>query len=186
MTRRLASGALRSAAEASVVALAMAGDDAAFSELMQRRHAGLRNLLRRLCRDAALADELAQQAFVQAWRSMAQLRSPLAFGGWLRKLAVNIWLQHVRAPAESMQALPVEGIADQTAPAPLAERLDLDAALAQLAPPARLCVVLAYQEGMTHAEICALTALPLGTIKSHITRGAAQLREVLKDYRGEP
>ena len=66
-----------------------------------------------------------------------------------------------------------------------AERLDLDAALALLAPAARICVVLSYQEGLSHAEISTMTALPIGTVKSHVTRGAARLREVLKDYRGE-
>jgi RNA polymerase sigma-70 factor (ECF subfamily) len=46
----------------------------------------------------------------------------------------------------------------------------------------RLCLVLAYNEGMSHPEIAALTGLPLGTVKSHVSRGAARLREVLADY----
>jgi RNA polymerase sigma-70 factor (ECF subfamily) len=46
----------------------------------------------------------------------------------------------------------------------------------------RLCVVLAYNEGMSHPQIVALTGLPLGTVKSHIARGAARLREILADY----
>lgn len=54
-----------------------------------------------------------------------------------------------------------------------------------LAPAVRVCVVLAYQEGMSHAEISSTTALPVGTVKSHITRGAARLRELLKDYRSD-
>jgi RNA polymerase sigma-70 factor (ECF subfamily) len=62
------------------------------------------------------------------------------------------------------------------------ERLDLDAALATLPPQARLCVVLAYSEGMSHAEISDATAIPLGTVKSHIARGAARLREILHAY----
>jgi DNA-directed RNA polymerase specialized sigma24 family protein len=61
-------------------------------------------------------------------------------------------------------------------------RLDLDAALATLQPEVRLCVVLAYSEGLSHPEIVTLTGLPLGTTKSHITRGAARLREILAEY----
>ena len=64
------------------------------------------------------------------------------------------------------------------------ERLDLDAALATLPPHVRLCVVLAYEEGLSHQEIAANTGLPLGTVKSHISRGAARLREVLVEYQG--
>jgi DNA-directed RNA polymerase specialized sigma24 family protein len=75
------------------------------------------------------------------------------------------------------QAAPVEG--------PVTARMDLDAALAALPPDARLCVVLAYSEGMSHAEISESTAMALGTVKSHIARGAARLRELLQGY-GDP
>jgi len=66
-----------------------------------------------------------------------------------------------------------------------AERLDLDAALALLQPEVRLCVVLAYNDGLSHSEIVELTRLPLGTVKSHIARGAARLRQSLAAYAGD-
>ena len=62
--------------------------------------------------------------------------------------------------------------------------MDLDAALARLAPQPRLCVVLAYEEGLSHPEIAALTGMPIGTVKSHISRGAARLRDLLTAYEG--
>jgi RNA polymerase sigma-70 factor (ECF subfamily) len=62
--------------------------------------------------------------------------------------------------------------------------MDLDAALAQLPAEPRLCVVLAYDEGLTHPEIAALTGMPIGTVKSHISRGAERLRELLAEYEG--
>jgi RNA polymerase sigma-70 factor (ECF subfamily) len=106
MTRALSAASLGQAAEAAVVALAMSGDAAAFCELVRRRQSGLRNLLRRLCRDPALADDLAQQVFLQAWRSLPGLRSVAAFGAWLRRLALNAWLAHLRAapPTLTMDA----------------------------------------------------------------------------------
>jgi RNA polymerase sigma-70 factor, ECF subfamily len=181
--RRPPSFALGEASEAAVVALAMGGDDAAFGELVRRRQDAIRNLFRRLSRDAALADDLSQQAFVHAWKSMRTLKSPSAFGGWLRKVAVNCWLQQVRARKQEV-ALD-EGVLDEAAggavPA-ITEQLDLDAALARLPPAARLCVVLAYSEGMSHGEISGSTSIPLGTVKSHIARGAARLRELLPAY----
>ncbi len=55
-------------------------------------------------------------------------------------------------------------------------RLDVAAALEQLRPAERLCVVLAHAEEMSHSEIAAVTGLPLGTVKSHVTRGTVKLR----------
>jgi RNA polymerase sigma-70 factor (ECF subfamily) len=80
----------------SVVALAMSGDDGAFGELVRRRQKRVRDLLRRLCGNHALADDLAQQTFVQAWRGIRALRDPGAFGGWLKRVAVNAWLAEAR------------------------------------------------------------------------------------------
>jgi len=88
---------LGEASEVAVVALAMNGDDAAFGELVRRRQNAIRNLFRRMTREPTLADDLAQQAFVLAWKSIRTLKSPAAFGAWLRKLAVNCWLQQARA-----------------------------------------------------------------------------------------
>ncbi|HXB18182.1 MAG TPA: sigma factor, partial [Steroidobacteraceae bacterium] len=144
------------AAEAVVVALAMGGDRNAFSELVWRRQSWLRNLLRRLSRDPALADDLAQQVFLKAWRSLPQLRSPGAFGGWLRRLAINTWLAEVRAtPQRAAECGPQDLPGAATFMPAAAEQLDLDRALAKLTHTERLCVVLAYSEGMSHGEISA-------------------------------
>jgi DNA-directed RNA polymerase specialized sigma24 family protein len=62
--------------------------------------------------------------------------------------------------------------------------MDLDAALGTLAHDVRLCIVLAYHEGMTHDEIASLTDIPVGTVKSHIRRGTLRLREQLAAYTG--
>jgi RNA polymerase sigma-70 factor (ECF subfamily) len=181
MTRALSAASLGQAAEAAVVALAMSGDAAAFCELVRRRQSGLRNLLRRLCRDPALADDLAQQVFLQAWRSLPGLRSVAAFGAWLRRLALNAWLAHLRAAPPTL-TMDAEDLASAAVTLPGPERLDLDRALATLARDERLCVVLAYSEGMSHGEISAATELPLGTVKSHVRRGAQRLRALLHAY----
>jgi RNA polymerase sigma factor (sigma-70 family) len=186
VTVGLSRAALGAAAEATLAALAIAGDDAAYGELVRRRQSQIRNLLRRLCRNAVLADDLAQQAFLQAWHRLRTLQSPAAFGAWLRKLAVNTWLQHVRARGdEAPVPARAEGSQRGNEPAQepmVAERLDLDRALSQLAPDVRLCIVLAHGERMSHREIAEATDLPLGTVKSHITRGSARLRQLLHAY----
>jgi len=182
VTRTLSPGALRGADEVSVVICAMAGDDNAYGELVRRRQNTIRQLFRRLCREPALADDLAQQTFLQAWRNVETLKSPAAFGGWLRRLAINTWLQRVRAERPLMSTTDMGELPDEAAEPTLTEQLDLDSALATLPPDVRLCITLAYAERMSHREICEATDLPLGTVKSHIARGAARLRKLLGAY----
>jgi len=184
VTDSLPGPALAGAAEAALVALAIGGDVAAFSELVRRRQSWLRNFLRHLCRDSALADDLAQQVLLRAWRSLGSLRSVAAFGAWLRRLAINAWLAHLRGVRAALVPLDVAQHASAAhTPPPEGEELDLDRALAHLSRDERLCVVLAYSEGMSHSEISVLTALPLGTVKSHIKRGTDRLRGLLHAYR---
>ena len=179
---------LEEASEVVVVVRAMTGDDDAFGELVLRRQKRVRDLMRRLCGDHALADDLAQQAFVQAWRRLHDLRDPGAFGGWLKRVAVNVWLAEARRAA-----LPFDddeeafaGIPDP-APSPerAAGRIDLERALAGLRPAERVCVVLAHGEGMTHAEIAETAGLPLGTVKSHVLRGTEKLKQILARMNGD-
>jgi RNA polymerase sigma-70 factor (ECF subfamily) len=174
-------GRLEDAPEECVVALAMSGDDGAFNELVQRRQKPVRDMLRRLCGNHALADDLAQRAFLQAWRGIRGLRNPGAFGGWLKSVVINAWLAEARlmqAPIDDDEA----AFLAATDPAPSPERraggIDLERALARLALGERLCVVLAHGEGMTHAEIAEATGLPLGTVKSHVLRGSNKLKRL--------
>ncbi|HEY0300894.1 MAG TPA: sigma-70 family RNA polymerase sigma factor, partial [Rhizomicrobium sp.] len=156
--------------------LAALGDDRAFAELVRRRQGAVRGLLRKLCRDAALADDLAQETFVQAWRALAQLRNAGAFGGWLKQVAVRVWLQHARRaklpldPMEDAESVPAADVACG---------IDLQRGLERLKPAQRLCVVLSYGEGLSHGEIADATGWPLGTVKSHVARGGARLKEWL-------
>ncbi len=179
MTTRSSASALSLAEEASVVTVASAGDRRAIEELVRRRYTHTRNLLRRLCRDTTLADDLAQNTFLQAWKQIGNLRSANAFGGWLRQLAVNTWLQHARGSETFTKLDRAYDVASAPAHAAI---LDLDSALAALPPNVRLCVVLSYHEGLSHGEIATATQIPLGTVKSHLARGAIRLRELLSAY----
>jgi len=171
--------------EAFIVSLARTGDRGAFAELVRRRQSSLRNLMRRCCSDTTLADDLAQQVFLKVWLGIHTLRQANAFGAWLKRLAVSVWLQHLRKK-DALRG------ADELAEIQPAQHgstsmgMDLDGALATLANPVRLCVVLSYQEGMSHREIADLMQLPLGTVKSHIHRGARRLQQILSAYRDEP
>ena len=171
--------------EALVVGLARTGDRNAFADLVRRRQSWIRNLMRRFCRDASLADDLAQQAFLQAWRKIPDLQKPDHFAAWLKQIAVNIWLQHLRRHDALHNA---DDIDDNDLSSPLGGSdghdvaMDLDRALATLSAPERLCVVLNYHEGMSHREIAEASDMPVGTVKSHIRRGTEKLQQQLSDY----
>lgn len=167
--------------ESVLVGLARSGDRDAFAEIVSRRQDWIRNLMRRCCGDAVLADDLSQQVFLQAWRSIRQLGDARRFPGWLKRLAINTWLQQKRRND------PLRGASGHDLATPAVERspgmaLDLDRALGKLPDDVRACIVLGYHERMTHGEIAAATGLPLGTVKSHIRRGTQKLQAELADY----
>ncbi|MDH3642506.1 MAG: RNA polymerase subunit sigma-70, partial [Gammaproteobacteria bacterium] len=82
--------------EAMMVGFARNGDRKAFEELVRRRQSSVRNLMRRCCRDTTLADDLAQQVFLQVWLKIHTLKQVNAFGGWLKRVAISVWLRHQR------------------------------------------------------------------------------------------
>ena len=124
-----------------LVGLARTGNRDAFAELVARRQAWIRNLMRRCCGNTDLADDLSQQVFLQAWRAIDKLVDADRFAPWLKRLAINTWLQHKRRND------PLEG-AEEHADTDNAQRdtpgiaMDLDRALGTLPDDVRLCVVL--------------------------------------------
>ncbi len=167
--------------------LAIAGDDGAFERLVRRHQSWLRAFLRRVCGNAAQADDLAQIAFLKAWKSIASLRNADTFKAWLRRIALNAAMDAMRGADPWSEALlddeelaaPSSAMGVETA----AERLDLERAMMKLSFAARTCVLLHLGEGMSHSEIAGETGMPLGTVKSHIARALPLLRSWLQDWR---
>jgi RNA polymerase sigma-70 factor (ECF subfamily) len=174
----------RKLSESTLVLAAQLRDRVAFAELVRRREHWLRALLRRVCGNAQQADDLAQDAFLRAWQSIANLREPAAFAGWLRRLAMHVFIDARRLkqtgfdPPATLDSL----ASDAPSPSRAAQaQFDLERALAQLSDTERLCIVLNLGEGLSHGEIEHATGFPLGTIKSHILRGTMKLRLTLGD-----
>ena len=170
--------------EEMIIGLARSGDRDAFAELVRRRQRWIRNLMKRCCHDMTLADDLAQQVFLQVWRKIHSLKKIDAFDGWLKRLAISVWLQHHRKNDTLQDADALDDLVSAPAGS-VTLGMDLEKALATLPDSARLCIVLSYQLGMSHAEIADYTQFPLGTIKSHIQRGTQRLQQILSAYRDE-
>ncbi len=171
------SRSLRDLHDVELAAQAAAGGRAQFGELARRHGSAVRGLLRRMGADPALADDVAQDAFIQAFQRCAEFRGEGAFVGWVRKIAARLYLKRRAFDARFAEA-PGD---DEAAPVvDSAARLDLDEALKGLSEVERLCVSLCHGAGMSHPEIAAAMNLPLGTVKSHVKRGLDKLRARLQ------
>jgi RNA polymerase sigma factor (sigma-70 family) len=174
-------------ADAALIARVLAGDDRLAYGLLVRRHqSAVRTLLRRLTGgQAALADDLAQETFLQAYRKLAQFRADAKFSTWLQRIATNAFLQHLRARHVelSLDDVPASAgaLSDDTAPqADL--QLDMARAFAVLSPAERAAIVQCYHLDMSHEEAASVLGCPLGTLKSHLARGKQKLKARLQAW----
>jgi len=166
--------------DAELAALAAAGGDKrAFGSLVSRHQQAVRGLLRRLCRNEAMADDLAQEAFIRAYEKIASYSGTGSFKAWLCRIAYNEFLMEARrgrSRTRTLDALKAEPGEESQAPQDAGARIDLDRALTTLGEDERTCVVLCYASGLSHSEAAEVTGLPIGTVKSHVNRGRARLK----------
>ncbi|MCP4902289.1 MAG: sigma-70 family RNA polymerase sigma factor [bacterium] len=170
--------------EEPLVARAQAGEIEAFEELYQIHIGRVYGLCVRMCGgDRAVAEELAQEAFIRAWQKLGSFEGRSAFGTWLHRLTANVVLGHLRRQqswfersGQSLEEL-VTGPATRAGTSELA--LDLEKAIAGLPPRARTVFVLHDVEGFRHHEISQLADMAVGTSKAQLHRARKLLREVL-------
>lgn len=160
--------------------LAAQGSRAAFGELTRRALPFVRSLLRRMGAQPALADDMAQDAFLTAYRSIAGFRAEGLFARWVGRIAARLYIRRAqRDRRHEWVEMPDDDLPQLAVSDSVAERIDLDQALRGLSPTERLCVTLSHGAGFTHEELAEELALPLGTVKSHVLRGTRKLRQRL-------
>jgi len=147
----------------------------------------VRTLARRLVSRAAVAEELAQDVFIEVLQSLRQFDGRGSFAGWVRAITVRKCLMHLRSPWQRglrwVEALTDDDLGTVSATAEHegpAAALDLERALAQLGDTARVVVWLHDVEGYTHAEIGALLGGTASLSKSQLARAHQRLRELLE------
>ncbi len=171
--------------EALLVRTAAQGDAAAFGELVRTHQSQVRGFLRQLTGDPAQADDLAQDTFMRAWDKLASYSGRGRLSAWLMRLAYNVFLQSVRKSKQDrrlLERLESEAAAGETgdqkdAGSADGEWVDLPRLLSVLSQEERQVMTLGYAWGMSHGEIGEVAGLALGTVKSHIRRGKAKIRE---------
>ncbi len=170
------------------LARARQGDRHAFARLVRAHQSRVRLQLRRLTRgDTGLADDLAQETFVQAWLHLNEFRGDARLATWLHRIAMTRFLQHVRRPQLPTEWHDEDGN-DETAHDPRAiEGLegDIERALESLSEIQRLAIVHCFHLDLTHAEAAQVLGLPLGTLKSHLDRARSRLRASLAAWNPE-
>jgi RNA polymerase sigma-70 factor, ECF subfamily len=171
-------------AERQLVAAAAGGSTAAFEQLYRRHAPRIHALCLRMTGNVATAEDCVQDAFVQAWRSLAQFETRSAFGTWLHRIAVNTVLQQVRrrhevlGEADSFEREVADTLADPLAADPGRNR-DLERAIAGLPPGARHVLVLVGLYGHSHEEAAQMLGVAVGTCKAQLHRARALLSERL-------
>ena len=178
--------------DAELIARVVVQDDRhAFSELVRRHQSAVRATLRRLTAgNAALADDLAQDTFMLAYRNLKSFRQEAQFSTWLYRIATNAFLADARKRKEELLGdrdvadgddadapRPGEGGGDHARGATL--KIDMERALAILSAGERAAIVQCYHNDLSHEEAAYVLNCPVGTVKTHILRAKQKLRSRL-------
>lgn len=172
--------------DAQLIARVLVQDDRhAFGELVRRHQSAVRTTLRRLTGgNHALADDLAQETFLLAYRNLRSFRQEAKFSTWLYRIAYNAFLADMRKMKEL--PLPDDADADDFAstndgdPMPLARgvalSVDLARAMAVLSEAERAAIVQCYYNDLSHEEAAYALGCPVGTVKTHVLRAKQKLK----------
>lgn len=160
----------------------MTDSERAFRRMFDEHHADLSRLAYLLTGEADVADDLAADAFVEVWRHWDRVQaadSPLAY---CRGIVANLARQWIKKRGKERLGLLGLGLVRRGGGEPdLPAVLDVRAALRRLPQRRRECVVLRYAFDVPEREVAEILGISVGAVKSHTSRGAAQLSEYLKD-----
>ena len=172
----------QASADLADVERVLAGEVRAFEGIVRRWQGPLVNMAWRYCRDRSRAEEMAQEAFIRAWRGLAQWRREGSFSTWLFALAANVYRSELkRFPTET---LPLEDAPEPAGPARQHQKLEergrsdtVRRAVLALPPRYREPVILYYFHEQDVEAAARSLGLPEGTIKARLSRARALLRQ---------
>jgi RNA polymerase sigma-70 factor (ECF subfamily) len=169
--------------EIELVTMAQNGDRNAFSELVRIHAQGVLNVVYRMCGDAQVAEDAAQETFIQAWSHLSAYRPQTSIRNWLYRIAVNSATDILRKEKRILpNAIDDLALADERpSPELLVSQQERTAlvqrAVLSLPDASRAVLVLREYEGMSYHEIADALDIPVGTVMSRLNYA----RKVLKD-----
>jgi RNA polymerase sigma-70 factor (ECF subfamily) len=171
--------------ELSLIQQARNGDRSAYGELVRCHYPGVVNVVYRLCGDAGLAEDMAQEAFLRAWNNLPSFRPGSSLRNWLYRIAVNAALDVLRRRTEEpVEDERMERMTDE-APGPEAvviareQAAFLQQAMRSLPEAARSVLVLREYGELSYQEIASVLDIPVGTVMSRLNYARNRLRELL-------
>jgi RNA polymerase sigma-70 factor (ECF subfamily) len=161
---------------------ARSGDHAAFAALVREHQAMVFSIALNSTRDRAIAEELAQEVFLELYKSLGTIQNADHVRFWLRRVTSHRCIDAMRR----RKFRPLVGLDDVPEPAAVADPSDpilktrLQRLVAALPEPARMIVILRYQEDLGPSDIAEILEMPVNTVKSHLQRSLATLRGKLE------
>jgi RNA polymerase sigma-70 factor (ECF subfamily) len=165
--------------EKHLVELAQNNDSRAYEKLYQLHAGRVFALCVRLCKDRDMAEDLTQEAFVQAWRKLSSFRGDSAFGSWLYRIATNTALSYLRKQTPFVNSLDISDVPEPAYRETNDEQIGLETAISELPDGARAVFVLYSLEGYTHDEISKLLGIAQGSSKAQLHRARQLLKRNL-------
>ncbi len=158
-------------------------DKRAFDKLVKKHQSAVRRMFMNLTLgDASLSDDLAQDTFIKAYTRLGSFKSMSSFSTWLHRIAYNVFYDYTRSHRKTDD---IDGMtlpqATTGGSASAALQMDIYSALGRLKTDERTCITLQLVDGMSIDDITAITGMPAGTVKSHLSRGKQKLATFLKE-----
>ncbi|WP_077145949.1 RNA polymerase sigma factor [Sphingopyxis sp. KK2] len=157
------------------------GDRAAFQLLVLRHEGRLRAFLSRAAGSDADGDDLAQEAFVRAWRRAGDYRGQGSYAAWVMGIGWRLFLDQRRTAKrrESLAAQDEDGVTSSNPHGATDAAIDADRLLAGLSAQERAALTLCFGHGWSHGEAAEIMGVPLGTLKSLVLRGRAKAQKLI-------
>jgi RNA polymerase sigma-70 factor (ECF subfamily) len=169
--------------ERVLVLRCQAGDEAAFTELVDRYHARLRYFVRKMLGNYHSADDVLQDMWLDVFRGVARLADPGAFPAWVYRIARARVARVLRQPRPSVRPLEendLTGSAEDGDDFTAEDAGRIHTALDRLSPEHREVLVLRFLEGMSYEDIARVTGGRIGTVRSRLHYAKRALRELLE------